>query len=190
MLKQNVSSLENDVIFTVSPEDGGKVGIKNTKPKDRFVVSKPIKRELDTSGGGLAGNFQYDLSTLFDSFYYYKEGSRVYLQGRLLLKPNNTYQIKDIICVLPVNYRPLKLQLIKTECFFITDAGVNIYRTCSILIKPTGIISIEYLGSGNNLDVFPVYNGNSITDPSPIGLGAYSIHFDNISFIVEQTVTI
>lgn len=189
-----VSQLKEEVIFSVIPGNGGKVGIKNTQPNDRFVVASPIKREAI-----LSDDFTLNgISSSFAPFSLYREGSRVYLQGRVNLKNGETYNLNNgdtPVLTLPVGYRPLKNQSFVTTCYFITDGGTKIWFNCVVLIKSlNGHVSIDHLGTGLAVDENGSYvkgkfvGTSDSTDPGPGGSLAFYINFDNISFPVEQLV--
>jgi len=175
------TELEEKVIFSVVSGNNGKVGIKNTEPTERFVVNDPIRRSFSIGNNFTTSGTPSNVQEAF----FYGEGSRLYLQGRLNLEFNETYTVNDTapVAEIPSGYRPLKNFNVIANCFFVVG-GSDVWVTCTLTIKTNGQITVKRLGSG--LVSTNTYVG--VTDSSPAAPGSFYVEFDNIDFIYKQPV--
>lgn len=179
-----LADLKETTIFSVVPFQGGKIGIRNTAPKERFEVNDPISRELTPANSWTNGG---NPSNIYDAFFY-AEGSRIWLQGRLNLEANETYTVNGIVPIaqLPSGYRPLKEFYAFASCRFTTNSSTETWTSCNLIFRTNGQIMIERLGLDQVANSF---TGTTDSAP-PLGSNAFYVNLDNISYLYKQAVTV
>jgi hypothetical protein len=129
MAERNATTeLKDDIVFTVTPLENGCVGVKTPTPSATFEVTDPnvINIGPTSATGGLAalwrnykGNTTNNAGSINDNInqgagwgvpQFYREGSRVYMDGMIEFAGAGTYTVgmSTPIMTLPLNYRPVK----------------------------------------------------------------------------------
>ena len=123
--RTDIAEFVDDITLTVAPLNGGAVGINEPNPtRGTFQIEDTYVFDIDPSPSGIGkGNFSNTLGGQENNSttvaQYYREGSRVYMDGRLV--QTGTWNITDWDLTLPVGYRPLKTERFYVVCILLVE---------------------------------------------------------------------
>ena len=155
----------SDITLTVSPNEfetsagyvsavTGAVGVNTPDPTDgTFEISDVAVRNIG------AGNPRGNLNTTMWSVYgtpgygtpqFYREGSRVYIDGLLELNAGEVYLFgtRPTIFTLPAGFRPLKNERFRITCWVsrvnaLVTGALEQWTSASCLIESDGEVKLE-----------------------------------------------
>lgn len=201
----------DDIIFTVSPyaaegderdTTSGSVGVNASNPeRGTLQVDNPSVKRIDQLlDFRVADRLQnYDGATDNTDGYgvgqFYREGSRVYLDGLLSKKGSASIPYRDQpLFTLPTGYRPIKSEIFIVTCNIVENAtysGLSSASFAWVYVSSDGKVTIQALGGWRNPDNGPssgatygtLVQGNLGTD-STVNLSGW-ISLGGINFRVS-----
>lgn len=159
------SETYNDITLTVSPNVfttsagfvsavTGAVGVNTPNPTDgTFEISDVAVRNIGAgaSRGNLASAWEDAArgSGEYSPAQFYREGSRIFMDGALGLKSGELYSLSSspTILTLPPGFRPITSQLFVTSCFFsrspaVAGAGDEYFSTATVKVDSDGTVKL------------------------------------------------
>ena len=160
----NTETLE-DITLTVSPNGfvtgsgyatatSGAVGVNTPNPTDgTFEISDVAVRNI--GGGTTRGNLdstKWEDANRSGGEYspsqFYREGSRVFMEGAIQLKSGSLYSLgtTPTILTLPTGFRPKTSQLFVTSCFLSRSPAVGLpneyFSTATVKVDSDGTVKL------------------------------------------------
>lgn len=162
----------SDITLTVSPNEfetptyaagvTGAVGVNTPNPIDgTFEISDVAVRNIGagTSNGNLSGDWSVYGTPGYGTPQFYREGSRIYIDGHLELDAGEVYSLstRPTIFTLPTNFRPLKNERFRITCWVsrvngTVGAANEQWTSATCVVQSNGQVKIESVSanaSGN-----------------------------------------
>lgn len=159
----NNTEFRETIVHTVSPYNNGCVGVKATDPTATFQVNNPNVVDLGspTAQGDWdtatwrAYNGETDNTNSYGIPQFYREGSRVYMDGLIQVIAGQSYTLQDTILTLPEEFRPIKNEIFGGQACsmgIVTGAAGTTNGAaynCTMYVRNSGVVQIQFFGDIN-----------------------------------------